>query len=174
MLGKPTLDLPPDAEMKTRFKMWYRLVGSAVEHATKCMKWTDADCGELPEWDQLLPDVDFANLFLSQEASDDDETDLGETLNALDAMAGIRGGRDFRASDVAKLLNDSGGTDNAIVVRNYFFPTLLPDKPVSAKSVSKHLKARRGEPAKYDGRTLVLRTFNDAHEKILKFRVDIL
>ena len=33
LLGNPTLKKPRDAPMKTRFKMWWRLVGSAVEHA---------------------------------------------------------------------------------------------------------------------------------------------
>jgi hypothetical protein len=33
LLGNPTLKQPRDAPMKTRFKMWWRLVGSAVEHA---------------------------------------------------------------------------------------------------------------------------------------------
>ena len=33
LLGNPTLKKPRDAPMQTRFKMWWRLVGSAVEHA---------------------------------------------------------------------------------------------------------------------------------------------
>ena len=35
LLGNPTLKEPRDAPMKTRFKMWWRLVGSAVEHAAE-------------------------------------------------------------------------------------------------------------------------------------------
>ena len=35
LIGNPMLDKPRDAPMKTRFKMWYRLVGSAVEHAAR-------------------------------------------------------------------------------------------------------------------------------------------
>ena len=33
LLGNPTLKKPRNAPMRTRFKLWYRLVGSAVEHA---------------------------------------------------------------------------------------------------------------------------------------------
>ena len=32
LLGNPTLKKSRNAPMKTRFKMWWRLVGSAVEH----------------------------------------------------------------------------------------------------------------------------------------------
>ena len=35
LLGNPQLKTPRDAEGKTRFKMWWRLVGSAVEHAAR-------------------------------------------------------------------------------------------------------------------------------------------
>jgi hypothetical protein len=35
LLGNLTLEAPRDAPMHTRFKMWWRLVGSAVEHAAK-------------------------------------------------------------------------------------------------------------------------------------------
>jgi hypothetical protein len=36
LLGNPTLDLTRSASMKTRFKLWYRTVGAAVEHAAQC------------------------------------------------------------------------------------------------------------------------------------------
>jgi hypothetical protein len=151
--------------------MWYRLVGSAVEHAAKCVVWTDPGRGELPAWEDMPEEIDFRALFLNQEASDEDETDLGETLNALAEMAGCLGAKDFRGSDVAKLLNDSGGTDNAIVIRSYLFPSLPPDKLVSAKSISKQLKMHAGEPVKYGGQILVLRAFMDTHDKNLRFCV---
>ena len=35
LLGNPMLRKPRDAPCQTRFKMWWRLVGSAVEHAAK-------------------------------------------------------------------------------------------------------------------------------------------
>ena len=38
LLGNPMLQEPRDAAGKTRFRMWYRLVGSAIEHAAKLAK----------------------------------------------------------------------------------------------------------------------------------------
>src|SRR5262249_33693181 len=48
LLGNPMLGSPPDAEAKTRFKVWWRLIGSAVEHAARL-------AGR---------DLDFQSLFL--------------------------------------------------------------------------------------------------------------
>ncbi len=174
LLGNPELAKPHDAPSKTRFPMWYRLVGSAVEHAAKCHEWMDPDGGELPAWEEMPAKIDFRGLFLSQEASDEDEIELGETLNALAATAASHGAREFRASDVANLLNNFGGTDNAITVRSFLFPTLASDKTVTPKAVSSRLKARLGEPAKYGSETLVLQSSDDLHAKILMFRVDVL
>ena len=58
LLGNPTLKQPRNAPMKTRFKMWWRLVGSAVEHAAGLAN----------------PDreVDFQKLFLAREDEDED------------------------------------------------------------------------------------------------------
>ena len=33
LLGNPSLDLPRNAPMRGRFKIWQRLIGTAVEHA---------------------------------------------------------------------------------------------------------------------------------------------
>ncbi len=118
-----------------------------------------------------MDEIDFRALFLNQEAGDEDETDLGEMLTALANMAGCNGARDFRGNDVAKLLNEFGGTENAIAVRSYLFPSLPLDKPVSPKSVSKKLKAHVGGAVKYGGQTLVLRAFMDTHDKNLRFCV---
>jgi hypothetical protein len=63
LLGNPALDLPRGAAMKTRFKMWYHLVGSAVEHAAQCATALDPDVDHLPE----QPVVDFGAMFLERE-----------------------------------------------------------------------------------------------------------
>jgi hypothetical protein len=67
LLGNPELAKPHDAPSKTRFPMWYRLVGSAVEHAAKCVVWTDRNRGELPAWEDMPEEIDFRALFLNQE-----------------------------------------------------------------------------------------------------------
>ena len=79
LLGNPELEAARGAEAKTRFKMWWRLVGSAVEHAAKLA--SDSE-------------LDFQELFLSQE-EDDEETALarGRTHRHAATMADIQGQR---------------------------------------------------------------------------------
>jgi hypothetical protein len=173
LLGNPALDLPPKAEMKTRFKMWQRVVGSAVEHAAHCAASTNPDVDNVP--DQVL---DFGTLFLEQEADDEDATSLGEMLYALDrvmeqrdAAIGCRK-QAFKASDVADVINSGMvASAEAITVRSFLFPTTPTGTPVTAKGVAKRLRAHIGEPVRHGGQTLVLRSIMDKHAGVYTFRV---
>ena len=78
------LGSPPEAEAKTRFKVWWRLIGSAVEHAARL-------AGR---------DLDFQDLFLSQEGDDEDSTSLADALAVME-----RRWTEFKANDVADLIN---------------------------------------------------------------------
>ncbi len=71
MLGNPALGDSSDAAAQTRFKMWWRLVGSAVEHATVLAN---------PN-----ANLNFQDLFLLQEESDDESSSLAEVLEAMAA-----------------------------------------------------------------------------------------
>src|SRR5262245_47138276 len=77
LLGNPRLDLPADAPTKTRFPMWYRLVGSAVEHAAAVYKKVN------PQDDKAVA-VDFGELFQQQKMSEEEGTGLGEMLGAFE------------------------------------------------------------------------------------------
>jgi hypothetical protein len=143
--------------------MWWRVVGSAVEHASRC----------------LAPDqaLDFGSLFLDQEAEDEDATSLAEMLHALDlAMAdrdaalGCRK-RPFKASDVAEMINRNELDGNALVVRGFLFPNLASGVAAAARAVGKRLKAHIGEPVNYCGQTLTLKGAVDTHDNVLKFHV---
>jgi hypothetical protein len=172
LLGNPTLDLPRDAPMKTRFKMWYRLVGSAVEYAAKSMAWIDPDTDHLP--DQVL---EFTTLFLDQEADDEDATSLAEVLDALDAIMAERStalGRTvqaFKAADLVEILNAMSINANALAVRGFLFPNQPSGAPVTAKAVTKRLKAHVGEPVRSRTRTLLLKSYMDKHDEVIKFHV---
>jgi hypothetical protein len=67
MLGNPRLGAHAGNESATRFPMWWRLVGSAVEHAAEVLRrtglerWTDAH-------------VDFGAKVLANELENDDDT----------------------------------------------------------------------------------------------------
>jgi hypothetical protein len=164
LLGNPALVLPHDAPMKTRYKMWQRVIGSAVEHAAKCALETNPNIDYLPD-DPNLPD--FGALFLDQEADDEDAESLAEMLDALN-HAYPNG---FKSSDVSELINTKAGTTAAIIARSFLFPTLRHDVPVTSKVVGKRLKAHIGEPVKHGTKTLVLRSDTDPHNKVNKFYV---
>jgi hypothetical protein len=171
LLGNPALDEPPNAPMKTRFKMWYRVVGAAVEHAAQCAANLDPDIDHVPE--QVL---DFGGLFLDQEADDEEATSLAEMLAALDeamrsrAEAAGRAHKSFTAADVAAALTNSADED-ALAVKGFLFPNQPSGTPVSSRAVAKRLKAHVGAPTKHGGETLVLKSINDKHEKVLRFHV---
>jgi hypothetical protein len=115
--------------------MWYRLVGSAVEHAAMMA---------LPECK-----VDFQNLFLAREDQDEDSTSLAEALAVmLNQWPGS-----FDATDVTKLIN--GG--NGVALREFLYPETAASEPVSPRSVGKRLTPHIGD----GDRTLILRKHDD-------------
>jgi hypothetical protein len=154
LLGNPTLDKPHNAPMKTRFKLWYRLIGSAVEHAARCAAWNDPDTDYVP--DQT---IDFANLFLDQEADDDEATSLGQTLEALEYAMGNRAaemgrssiGLIFAAAEIAEVINAPSLTANAIIIRDFLFENATPSekKIITAAAIGRHLKPYLRTPVRH-------------------------
>ena len=135
------LDEKQDAPMKTRFPMWHRLVGSAVEHASRCAAWFDPD---MP--DQAL---DFGSLFLDQETDDEDATELGEALCSLNK---VMAAEPFKAVDLANAITLKDDDDwkleeNARTVRGWLFPDRSSEVPVAASAVGKQLKKYIGHLA---------------------------
>jgi hypothetical protein len=106
LLGNPTLCKPRNAPMKTRFKMWYRLVGSAIEHAAKLTK-PERDAQRKRDSKALDPEVDFQKLFLARDDDDEDSTSLAEVL----AIMAKQWPETFDASQVMMLMNDQNGPE---------------------------------------------------------------
>ncbi len=95
LLGNPMLDKPHDAPMRTRFKAWYRLIGSAVEYAAK----------------QAGEEIDFRNLFRRLEEEDAEETSLAQVLGLMLQLWPKR----FTAQDVCKVINGEAGDEAALL-----------------------------------------------------------
>jgi len=126
MLANPQLkaNVPP----KTRFKTWWHLVGSAIEHAAHEMvvrgKSHARDSAGLPN--APATEVDFVKLFAMVEVDDEDQSDLADVLRILDAAFNPPGkqGALFKAKDVAAAINTAshGGkvVDEAAVLRSFF------------------------------------------------------
>jgi hypothetical protein len=175
LLGNPALDEKEDAPMKTRFKMWYRLVGAAVEHAAQCAAMFEPDRD--PMRDQGL---DFGSVFLDQEADDEDATSLADVLRSLerimaDADAAMgRPAQPFKAADVADAINATSINTDALTVRGFLFTDQPLGTPVTAKAVGKRLKAHIGEPVRHGRETVMLKAYADKHDKTLKFHVVVI
>ena len=138
-------------EAKTRFKVWWRLVGSAVEHAA-------AQHGQT---------VDFKDLFLNVEGDDEESASLADVLDGLVMK------KKFSAVDIAGIINNRGfysagySDDDKLLgttLQEFLFPTLQHDRFVSPKSAGRALSRHVGEPVMKDGRTLTLTRETDAHE----------
>jgi hypothetical protein len=117
LLGNPSLKLRRDAEFSTRFKMWQRLVGSAVEHAVECLSEFDPSKYPLAEKDGQTGErpkrVEFKTLFSNSDADDEDATSLGELLDEIRKWRSSV--REFSASreesDTAHIFNAAALTE---------------------------------------------------------------
>jgi hypothetical protein len=175
LLGNPMLKQPRDAEGRTRFKVWYRLVGSALEHAAKLVKDAAADPVNRETVDQATrekmdqiaaqPNLDFRTLFLGQE-NDEDSVALADVL----AVMMRRWPEGFKANDVADLINREHASPNlddqtlaemnrdATMLREFLFPG-VPAKnfTAGARSVGRLLANHVDNPVPYGEDILVLR-----------------
>jgi hypothetical protein len=150
LLANPQLATARDAPSKTRFKMWWRIVGSAIEHAAQ----------------QDGHELDFQSLFLDQEGEDEDSTSLAD---ALDIM--LRNfDKSFRATDVGVFINNAS---NDATLREFLYPNAPPTHAATAKSVGKQLKKHVGNPVRHGERTLTLMKAKDEHDHTLRFWIKV-
>ena len=151
LLGNPQLEAPRDAEGKTKFKMWWRLVGSAIENAAKL-------AGQ---------ELDFQKLFITQEEDDEESASLADVLEVL-----VKKWPDhFMAADVAGTINNPSPNEDEQTVREYLLPGALPHHVFSTKTIGKRLKQHLDEPVRSGERTLVLRSWEDKHVKLRVYGV---
>jgi hypothetical protein len=145
LLGNPSLDLPRDAEMKTRYPLWYRGVGSTVEHAARLA----APDGEEP--------VEFAKLFQAQDDEDEDDISLVEALIVMRTKWPEK----FLAKDVCDAINAIGFSPDYIMLREFLCPKLLEGHRASSKMIGKALSNHIGDPVRNGDETLILRRDKD-------------
>ncbi len=116
LMGNPQLKNPKPP--KTRFKRWWHLVGSALEHAAACL--VNGERSALPEADRTATEIDFVKLFADVEGEDEESSDLSDVLDILSRT--WLGGKFFQASEVAALVNTpmQGEEKNAETLRTFF------------------------------------------------------
>jgi hypothetical protein len=151
LLGNPQLKQPRDAPAKTRFKMWWRLIGSAVEHASE-------------------QQLDFQNLFITQEEDDEESASLADVLDIFLK----RLPKTFSAADVAAFVNDQNMlSEDEHQVREYLLPGAESHQMFSARSIGRLLKRHLEEPVKCGDRTLALRKTEDLHANAFCYHVHV-
>jgi hypothetical protein len=166
LLGNPQLKTAHSAPGKTRFKMWWRVVGSAVEHAAKLYA-PKLKRGVEPG------EIEFQKLFLKHEEEEDEDTvSLVEALTVLSQ----RFAQGFHATDVADLINNTIHQD-ALTLREFLYPGQKINLDVAARSVGKRLAAHVDEPVKSGDGTLILckveETTNRKTKGALKYYIHI-
>ena len=176
LLGNPALRKPMGGE-KTRFKVWWRLCGSAVENAA--LQHAEYDATHHGEAHPTAPAkiIDFKDLFLSQEEDDEESASLS------DALAGMAwkwpDGTKASASDICQLINSNSEyvteTEKqvGVTLREFLFPSLPIGQTASAKATGKRLKSHVGEPVKRGEHTLILKTATNSHTKSLVYYVEV-
>ena len=169
LLGNPELCKARSAPAKTRFKLWWRVVGAATENAAK-LHSEAIDPAAYDAKDRGRPvSIDFQQLFLDQESDEEDSASLADTLSVLNKRWP---GGTFKAADVAGLINENGNTPDGVVIREFLFPGQKSDV-VSAKSVGRRLLAHVGNPVLQDDKTLSLYAGADNHSKMRIFFVSV-
>jgi hypothetical protein len=167
MLGNPLLDTKPD-HLDTRFKDWWHLIGSAVEHAARLMAEeehafvADADpsCPTLP--------IRFKDMVEKDETEDEQGISTADVLNFVMK----RWPNGFQASDLSRFLADDGPTSLALKdALESAAGTAI--KIISSKTVSRRLKAICNKVVMIGNLSYCLRFWPDqSGEHAGTFRVD--
>jgi hypothetical protein len=162
LLGNPQLKHRRPAE--TRFKEWWHLVGSAVEHAADHRA------------EKLMQPISFKQMFARTEAKDEEAAERADIIQALYA---INGSDEFTAlgleEHLAKSARDSeiGTAEEQGTVELRRFCTAKLARAPSQKSISHNLQAITDAPVKVLAGTAVLKTCVDSHTKQRRFSVKV-
>jgi hypothetical protein len=149
LLGNPQLKAARDAPAKTRYKMWWRMVGSAVEHAAE----------------RIGQKLDFKDLFSRQEEDDEESASLGDVLDTLVK----KWPKGFTPLSLAKMVNDPQEYERADAQTVLDFLLAGEERFISEKSVGKLLKPHLDDVVPSG---LVLRKSKDTHANTVTYRVE--
>ena len=150
LLGNTQLKAPRDAEGKTRFKLWWRLVGSAVR--TRPSRWVGARFREIVR--HARRGRRGIGVFRRR------------ARGPGQAMA-----EPVHCNDIAGMINNPDPDEDEQTLREFLLPGALPKHVFSAKSIGKLLKQHLDEPVRSGERTLVLRSWEDKHIKLRVYGV---
>jgi hypothetical protein len=140
--------------MKTRFKTWYRLVGSAVENAAEQAAKIPVPAEKERREVVKAEKVDFETLFVAQDDADEDAASLSEVLVEL-ALNFPNG---FEAKDATSYVNDAPeGNRLKALLREFLFDGRPPSEKPSSRAVGKQLARHVGNVVRYGKGSVVLK-----------------
>jgi hypothetical protein len=159
ILGNPRLQIPDAVEQaETRFKLWWHLIGSAVEHAAKLRAgWNPTS--------NAPPPISFRELFLPSDYEDEQDHATGVVLDLLHSRWP---GSTFKATEVLDIIT-VGRLHDQDFIRE--FTSALgeatgrpaPQQGYSARVLTWRLKALVDNVVAVNGRRLRLRYWPDPH-----------
>jgi hypothetical protein len=155
LLGNPRLKKPQDAPGRTRFKMWWRLVGSAVENAAK----------------QVGREIDFHKLLIEQEKDDEESASLADVLEILLKRWE---GRKFMASAVAGMINDRNRGEDGQTLRDFLMEGADAGHVFTSKVIGRRLFKHVDGPVYSGERTIVLRSEVDKSSNARIYEVQVI
>ncbi|PNE10334.1 MAG: hypothetical protein CR217_14910 [Beijerinckiaceae bacterium] len=162
LLGNPQLKHRQPSE--TRFKEWWHLVGSAIEHAADHRA------------EKLMQPISFKQMFGRTEAKDEEAAERADIIQTLHA---IYGSNEFTTiglhEHLAKSARDSeigAAEENGTTELRQFCTAKLARAP-SQKSISHNLQAITDAPVKVLAGIAVLKTYVDTHTKQRRFSVKV-
>jgi hypothetical protein len=159
LLGNPRRRKGNHKPPETRFKAWWELVGSAVEHAAiqhaEHAKWFAADA--FPQCP--AEEVSFKQLFLDGEDEDEQSEALATVLRTLH---GLHGERKTTVNSIYRLIQEDTEVARTLVeALGDAASSPIVAGAVGPKSIAWRLKAIQNMPIKVDGELMVLRYASD-------------
>ncbi len=157
--------------------MWWTLVGSAVEHASRLhQRHVTERVAAMVDDPPACPPVavNFRDLFLVQEEDDEENAALSDALKALQAKWQTAS---FQAFDLARFLNEQSDymldaeRERIATLRDFLYPDTAAHQVITSKGVGKRLKKHNGEPVKVGKQTFCLKMGIDTHTKVATFHV---
>ena len=148
LLGNPQLREPK--MLKTRFKAWWHLVGSALEHAAACM--VEAEHHQINDLTASL--LDFGTIFREVEGEDEEAASLGDVL---DVLHDVWPTSYFTAADVLKMIEHPQDGEGPTAERaKAFFKQQGGVADLSAMKIGRRLGFMLDTPIEFEGKTLKL------------------
>ena len=172
LLGNPQLQPEHAKEARTRFKEWWRLVGSAVENAANAL--VDAQSENTPDSQKAVP-IDFGAIVAEIEAEDEETGSVGDILGFFHQQ--WKGA--FQAASITQHIADISLSsipehiEERKALCAFFDPTGRRGIDINAVTIGKRLKAILGAPVWVGDHTMTLKTIPNASKRTIFYQVHV-